>query len=115
MRLVKKLALRLDSADALIQILLNPDPKARALLGLRRHAESFGEPAGHGRVRVRLTVEMLAQEVGAERESVVDMVSRLRRIRILELDSADGDMLVDLNRLLEFLEFLETPKRFEAS
>jgi CRP-like cAMP-binding protein len=116
MRLIKKLARRLDSADALIQILLNPDPKARALAGLRRHAEAFGEPAKDGRLRVHLTPAVLAQEVGAERGSVDDVMSRLRRIRIVEPDPVvEGDMLVDLNRLLEFLEFLETPKRFEAS
>ncbi len=34
MRLVKKLAKRLDSADTLVQILLNPDPRARVLLGI---------------------------------------------------------------------------------
>ncbi len=36
LRLLKKLAYRLDSADELIQILLNPDPKARVLLALKR-------------------------------------------------------------------------------
>src|SRR5579871_605647 len=38
-RLVKKLARRLDAADELIQILLHPDPNARVLHGLKRHAE----------------------------------------------------------------------------
>src|SRR6266567_7373913 len=40
MRLIKKLARRLDSADEMIEILLNPDPRARVLLGLKRHVES---------------------------------------------------------------------------
>src|ERR1700733_4933201 len=43
LRLIKKLARRLDSADEMIQILLNPDPRARVMLGLKRHAETFGE------------------------------------------------------------------------
>src|SRR6202046_4227580 len=46
LRLVKKLARRLDSADEMIQLLLNPDPKARVLMGLKRHAEAFGEETG---------------------------------------------------------------------
>src|SRR5438445_12845057 len=48
MRLIKKLAKRLDAADALVQILLNPDPRARVLLRLKRHAEPFGEAPPSG-------------------------------------------------------------------
>src|ERR1700689_206470 len=46
LRLVKRLARRLDAADEMIQILLNPDPKARVLHGLKRHAENFGDDRG---------------------------------------------------------------------
>src|SRR5271170_4855788 len=64
MRLVKKLAGRLDSADELIQILLNPDPRARVMLGLKRHAETFGEKVPEG-VRLNIAAPDLAREVGA--------------------------------------------------
>lgn len=116
MRLIKKLARRLDAADALIQILLNPDPKARALGGLRRHAESFGVPTPDGRVKIHLTLQDLAQEVGTDPAQVEDVLARLRRLRITgDEGELGGEMFVDLNRLLEFMEFLEMPKRFEAS
>src|SRR5579863_8459147 len=56
LRLVKKLARRIDSADEMIQILLNPDPKARVLHGLKRHAETFGTPTGpEGSLRVNVS------------------------------------------------------------
>jgi len=45
LRLIKKLASRLDAADGLVQILINPDPQARVLMALKRSAESFGAMA----------------------------------------------------------------------
>ncbi len=112
-RLVKKLARRLDAADELIQILLHPDPNARVLHGLKRHAESFGESTDEG-VRLRITAADLAREVGVEEDHVLDVMSRLKRLRIAG-EAANGAILVlDAPRLLEFMEFLEMPRKFEA-
>jgi CRP/FNR family cyclic AMP-dependent transcriptional regulator len=113
MRLVKKLARRLDSADEMIQILLNPDPKARVLLSLKRQAESFGEDTGLG-VRVHSSAAALSREVGVEVEHVRDVLERLRRLRIASEDDMGGIVIMDLPRLLEFLEFVEMPRRFEG-
>ena len=112
-RLVKKLARRLDAADELIQILLHPDPNARVLHGLKRHAESFGVPTEEG-VQLRLSAAGLAREVGVDTERVADVLSRLRRLRIAGEDEAGTIVIVDPPRLLEFLEFLEMPRKFEA-
>ena len=115
MRLIKKLAARLDAADTLVQILLNPDPQARVLLGLKRHAESFGQHTADG-IRVHLEPAELALEVGTQPDQVHEVLTRLRRLRII-LDAADEGTIViaDVQRLLEFLEFLEMPKKFEAT
>jgi CRP/FNR family transcriptional regulator, cyclic AMP receptor protein len=115
LRLVKKLAKRLDAADALVQILLNPDPRARVLLGLKRHAETNGEVTATG-VKVHVSPEDLAHEVGIDVDDVTDVLSRLRKLRIaIEEQSSSGAhtiIIADVGRLLEFLEFLEMPKRF---
>ena len=115
MRLVKKLAKRLDAADALVQILLNPDPRARVLLGLKRHAEINGEKTATG-IKVHVSPEELAHEVGINVEDVTEVLDRLRRLRIAsdEPGPTGGHTIViaDVGRLLEFLEFLEMPKRF---
>jgi CRP-like cAMP-binding protein len=113
LRLVKKLARRLDSADEMIQILLNPDPKARVLMGLKRHAESFGEETGLG-VKVLASTVDLAREVGVDAAQVDDVLSRLRRLRIASIDDIGGIVVMDLPRLLEFMEFLEMPRKFEG-
>jgi CRP/FNR family cyclic AMP-dependent transcriptional regulator len=112
LRLVKKLARRLDSADEMIQILLNPDPKARVLHGLKRHAENFGDDTGTG-VRVDISTDGLARELGVESPQVRDVLSRLRRLRIAEEDETGAIVVTDLPRLLEFMEFLEMPQKFE--
>jgi CRP-like cAMP-binding protein len=115
LRLIKKLARRLDSADELVQILLNPDPEARVMLGLKRHAEAFGEETETG-IKVHVSAGELASEVSTDVEQVHDVLTRLTRLRIAT-EHADGGGIVvaDVGRLLEFLEFLEMPRKFEAS
>lgn len=111
-RLIKRLAARLDSADALIEILMHKDPKARLVRALARHAESFGEPRQDG-VRVALTAEELAAQVNVELPVTHEVLSRLRRVRVISIDEQDGTLLVhDLARLFDFLEFLEMPHKF---
>jgi CRP-like cAMP-binding protein len=112
LRLVKKLAARLDSADALVQILMHPDPKARVLLGLKRHAETFGEQTEEG-VWLDVAPATLAREVGAEPGQVDEVLLRLRRLRIAS-DESGAIVISDMGRLLEFLEFIEMPRRFES-
>jgi CRP/FNR family cyclic AMP-dependent transcriptional regulator len=118
--LVRKLAQRLDSADEMIQMLLTPDPQARVLLGLKRHAESLGETAaivatgagtGSNGVRLRLSAESLALDVGTDVARTRDVLGRLRRLGIAQDDANGTEMTVDLVRLLEFMEFLENPSK----
>ena len=114
MRLIKKLSRRLASADEMIQILLNPDPRARVLLGLKRHVETFGEETPTG-IKVHVRPIDLAAEVGTNREDVEEVLGRLRRLRIAKEDERGGMLIADVGRLLEFLEFLEMPKKFEGA
>ena len=97
----------------MIQILLNPYPKARVLLGLKRHAEAFGEETGLG-VLVHASAADLAREVGVEESQVGDVLGRLGRLRIAAADEDGAIVILDLPRLLEFMEFLEMPRKFEG-
>lgn len=113
LRLIKKLAHRLDAANEMIQMLLHPDPRARVLLGLKRRAETFGEATAGG-VRVRAEGGELAAEAGVREEDVRDVLTRLRRLRIAAPDEGEHVVIADVGRLLEFLEFLENPKKLEG-
>jgi CRP-like cAMP-binding protein len=110
-RLIKKLAARLDSADALIEILMHKDPKARVMRALSRHAEAFGQPTDDG-LRVGLTAEELAAQVDVELPQTREVLARLARVRVISI-AADATIVVhDLDRLFDFLEFLEMPQKF---
>jgi CRP-like cAMP-binding protein len=109
LRLIKKLAKRLDSADTLIEVLLHRDPKARVLLALSRHAEAFGEETPEG-VRVRTTARELADEVAVDPRLAHDMMVRVGRLGIAREE--DGTIIVtDVSRIHDFIEFLEIPNQ----
>lgn len=109
-RLIKKLAKRLDSANALVEILMHRDPKARVMLALARHAESFGEQTDEG-TRIRISAEDVARDVNVDEVVVREVIARLRRLRLL-VEEPTAMVVVDVGRLQDFLEFLEMPQRF---
>lgn len=104
LRLIKKLASRLDSADSLVQILLHADPKARVLLALAREAEAFGEPCPEG-VRVNVSLDELAKRVSTERGVAEQMMARVRRLGIAYV-AGDHVVVTEIERLVDFIDFL---------
>jgi DNA-binding GntR family transcriptional regulator len=56
----------------------------------------------------------LAAQVGVDRAQVRDVLSRLRRLRVADEDEGGNIVLIDLPRLLEFMEFLEMPGKGEG-
>jgi CRP/FNR family cyclic AMP-dependent transcriptional regulator len=110
-RLIQKLARRLDNADTLIEILLHRDPKARVILGLSREAEHAGVEQPDGSVLVPLTRDGLATQVGLGVEAVVEVLARLTRLRIVR-ETPEGFVIEDVLRLSEFLEFLQMREKF---
>jgi CRP/FNR family cyclic AMP-dependent transcriptional regulator len=111
LRLIKKLASRLESADALIEILMHKDPKARVMRALSRHAEAFGEETPDGR-RVALTPAELAAQVNVDDQTVEEVLGRLKRVRVVSVEASGTLIVHDVDRLLDFLEFLEMPQKF---
>ncbi len=110
-RLIKKLSRRLDSANELIEVLMHRDPKARVILGLTRQAEMIGRARPDGSMLVPITVEDLAEEIGLTTEETEEVLSRLKRLRILT-DEPGGLVVTEMQRLDEFLEFLEMREKF---
>jgi len=111
-RLVKKLAKRLDSANTLIEILMHRDPKARVMLALSRYAEAFGERI-EGGIRVRMSAPELAREVGIDEAVASEVLARLRRLRLVT-EEPSALIVTDIGRLQDFIEFLEMPQRFSG-
>ncbi|MEM9193613.1 MAG: Crp/Fnr family transcriptional regulator [Myxococcota bacterium] len=113
-RLIKRLARRLDAADSLIEILMHRDPKARVILGLSRESSVIGQPQADGAVLIPLTLAELGKQVGLGEEEVGDVFRRLSRLGIVE-HTETGLLVRDQERLHEFLEFLEMQDQFEET
>ncbi len=110
-RLIQKLARRLDSANELIEVLMHRDPKARVILGLSREAQYNGQPQADGSVRVPLGVPELAEQIGLDEKQTQDVVKRLTRLGIARPEG-DAIVVTDVARLEEFYEFLEMREKF---
>jgi CRP/FNR family cyclic AMP-dependent transcriptional regulator len=104
MRLIHRLARRLDGADTMVEILMHPDPRARVLLGLKTKMDA---PDG-------TSIEALAKEVGATTEQVTEVAVRLRRLRLAQVGDDGTLKITDQPRFFEFLEFVESPRKAEA-
>ena len=111
-RLITRLARRLDSANTLIDILMHRDPKARVILGLAHEAEFNGEQADDGSILVPIDAGGLANQVGLEVHEVKAVLQRLERLKIVE-ETPEGFIRVpDTMRLHEFLEFLQMREKY---
>lgn len=110
-RMIKKLARRLDSANELIEVLMHRDPKARVILGLSREAEATGERQPDGSVLIPMTPAELAEQVGLTEGETSEVLKRLRRLRIVE-PAARGLVVTNVARLEEFYAFLEMREKF---
>ena len=64
-RLITKLARRLDSANAVVEILSHHDPRVRVVLGLARAADATGEATAAG-LRVPMSADEFAASVGLD-------------------------------------------------
>lgn len=106
-RIIQKLARRLDDADALIAILTKRDPKTRVILGLLREAEQRGFPGSDEHaVVVQRDFDELAEELGVKRVELDETVARMMRVGVLR-PAQDGIEIVSRDKLNEFLSFLE--------
>lgn len=110
MRFIKKLAGRLAQANQQVEVLLLQDLNHRVVHYLRHVAVTAGIPDGPA-ARVPLSVEDVADMVGAKDEDVHACLKRLEQARLV---SRDGDALLifEVGKLDQFLEFLEMKQNF---
>lgn len=106
-RILKKLARRLDDADALIAILARRDPKTRVILGLIREAEERGMPGeGDDSRVVQRDLNELSELLGVKRAELDEALARMVRVGVVRIVPS-GLEVASIPRLSEFLSFLE--------
>ena len=128
LRIIKSLALRLESANQQVELLLLPTPNHRVVQCLRQLAEEQIHLASAGTSRplhlgagtaimVPKRAEDIALRVGLPVHEVLEVIDRLRAARLVLLAEdagieGHGFIVPEVGRLLEFLEFLTLKDRF---
>lgn len=108
-RLIKTLAQRLQEADEQIENLLLKDHNSRVVHFLC-HAAKKGQQQPDG-ILVEMSVKDVASKVGLDLEPVNDVLNKLIRAKLVRIVEA-GLVVHDVNKLREFLEFLEMKEKF---
>jgi CRP-like cAMP-binding protein len=108
-RIIKMLSKRLDEADRQIENLLLKDHNSR-VVHLLAHLAKSGKPVAGG-VLVPVLAPEIAAKAGMEPEKVEAVMQRLVRSKLVTADES-GFVVGDVNKLREFLEFLEMKEKF---
>jgi CRP/FNR family cyclic AMP-dependent transcriptional regulator len=124
LRIIKALALRLDSANQQVELLLLPTPNHRVVQCLRHMAEEqlalANATLNSGTaILVPKRAEDIATRVGLPVYEVIEVLDRLRAARLVLLAedagiAGDGFIVPEVGKLSEFLEFLNLKDRYGA-
>ncbi len=106
-RMIQKMARRLEAADQTIAILVKRDPKTRVILGLMRECERHGFPGqDESSVVIDPDLDELSEALGVQRSETDEVIGRLIRVGVVR-PVDDGIEVASLDKLNEFLSFLE--------
>jgi CRP-like cAMP-binding protein len=107
-RLLKRLAFRLQASNDLIEVLLHRDVRVRVVMGLALLVETAGVERREGGVFIDVTPDDLAEQVGVTSAEVLEVLGRLSRSGLVVADPRGGFILRDIERLREFVDFIAT-------
>jgi CRP/FNR family transcriptional regulator, cyclic AMP receptor protein len=111
LRLIRKLARRLESADALIRVLLYRDPRERVIENLKRlariHDVGDGAP-----LRFRTDFAEMGEQVGLEPADVEEIMLRLVNAGFVKFE--DGNWIISkVEDIDDFLQFLKLKDQYK--
>jgi CRP/FNR family cyclic AMP-dependent transcriptional regulator len=109
-RMIKKLSERLIEADTQIENLLLGDAASRVVHYLAHTAESKGAKTPQG-LKVDVNTAELGRMLGVRDAQIEDVLNKIGKAHIAVV--AKNDVTIpDVNKLREFLEFLEMKQKF---
>ena len=106
-RLIRRLADRVDASNRMIEALLHDDPSEKVIVALNNEAELSNAGVFNGDTR------MLAGQLGLSVVETDLAIKRLVRVGILEKENG-GLKISDTERLKEFLDFVRAQGEAEA-
>jgi CRP-like cAMP-binding protein len=108
-RLIKKLAGRLQEADEQIENLLFVDASSRVVHFLATSAEKVAKgPTGH---KIEIAPRELSGRVGVKPDQADEVLMKLLKANIIAVHP-DGFLVPDVEKLHHFLEFLQMKAQF---
>lgn len=110
LRIIKKLAQRLQEADDQIENLLIKDSASKIVHTLGRLADTTGK-AVDGGIKVAINAGGLAQKTGLEESAIKETVDKLVKAKLVTTE-ADGLVIGDVDKLRKYLEFLAMKEQF---
>ena len=108
LRLMRKLAARLVSADSLIKVLLHRDARERIIENLKRLARLHGKDGG---ARFRADYGDMAEQVGLSREETQEIMLKLSGAGFIQQDGGDW-VITNVEDIDEFLNFLRLKEQY---
>ncbi|HUT53078.1 MAG TPA: Crp/Fnr family transcriptional regulator [bacterium] len=109
-RMIKKLAQRLQEADHQIESLMLKDSNSRVVHTLTRLADTMGKPTPAG-TKVGVTVAELAGKCGLETPQVDEIIQKIVKAKLLIVEP-DGITISNAEKLRKFLEYLTMKEQF---
>ncbi len=109
-RMIKKLAQRLQEADDQIESLMLKDTNSRVVHTLARLADSAGKKVDGG-ILVSLSISDLAGRTGLEQHQVEEVVAKIQKANILTV-TGDGIIISAVDKLRKYLEYLSMKQQF---
>ena len=111
LRLIRKLARRLESADSLIQVLLNRDSKERVIENLKRLAALHGAEKG-AEVRLEADYTAMAEQVGLDETEVQEIMGRLIGAGFIKHEGENW-VISKVDDIDDFLGFLKMKEQYK--
>ncbi len=109
-RMIKKLAQRLEDADHQIENLMLKDSNSRVVHTLTRIAEGQGKQTPDG-IEVKLTIEELAGKCGLEGAQVKEIIDKIAGANLVKV-GPDSFLISNADKLRKYLEYLSMKEQF---
>jgi len=109
-RMIKKLAQRLEEADHQIENLLLKDSNSRVVHTLARLADSQGQEIPEG-TEVSISVQDLAIKCGLDASQVEEIAKKIEAAKIIKVNP-DSILISNVDKLRKYLEYLSMKEQF---
>lgn len=109
-RMIKKLAQRLEETDQQIESLMLKDSNSRVVHTLTRLADSQGKESAGG-IKIDVSVQGLAGKCGLDVPQVQEIMGKISSANLAKIE-ADSITIANVDKLRKYLEYLTMKEQF---